>query len=222
MVGMLVTIPYNIWTNKRYAKLSDEYRGFAPPEARLPLCMAGAITAPIGLFWFAWTNSPSTPYMASIAAGAPFGFALVVVFQGINNYLVDSYTIYAASVLAGTAVLRSAMAAGFPLFVDKMFEKIGIHWGSSVPAFLSLAFAPFPFLLYKYGPMIRARCKYAAEALSYLKQLQGEQGAQNDAAQAGPEGRDSPDSPLVDEDFVESEVEKKNSSDEVNRTADDP
>ena len=62
--------------------------------------------------------------MASIAAGAPFGFALVVIFQGINNYLVDSYTIYAASCLAGTAVLRSAMAAAFPLFTNKMFERL--------------------------------------------------------------------------------------------------
>ena len=112
--------------------------------------------------------------MASIAAGAPFGFALVVVFQGINNYLVDSYTIYAASVLAGTAVLRSVMAASFPLFTDEMFRNLGIHWGSSIPAFLALAFAPFPFLLYKYGPLIRARCKYSAEAMAYLKQLQAE------------------------------------------------
>jgi hypothetical protein len=50
-IGMIATIPYNIWTNNRYAKLSDEYEGFAPPESRLPLCMAGAVTAPIGLFW---------------------------------------------------------------------------------------------------------------------------------------------------------------------------
>lgn len=122
--------------------------------------------------------------MASIAAGAPFGFALVVVFQGINNYLVDSYTIFAASVLAGTAVLRSMMAAAFPLFVDKMFKNIGIHWGSSVPAFLSLAFAPFPFLLYEYGHIIRERCKYSAEALAYFKQLQGERIEQSPAARA--------------------------------------
>ena len=50
-VGMMSTIPYNLWTNRRYAKLSDQYQGFAPPESRLPLCMAGAIAAPISLFW---------------------------------------------------------------------------------------------------------------------------------------------------------------------------
>lgn len=98
----------------------------------------------------------------------------MVVFQGINNYLVDSYTIFAASVLAGTAILRSLMAAAFPLFVDSMYKKIGIHWGSSVPAFLSLAFAPAPFLLYRYGARVREKCKYSAEAIAYFKQLHGE------------------------------------------------
>ncbi len=189
-VGMIATISYNIWTNKRYAKLSDQHHGFAPPESRLPLCMAGAVTAPIGLFWaseafctaatlltqrqFAWTNGPETHWLASIAAGVPFGFGLVVIFQGINNYLVDSYTIFAASVLAGTAVLRSVFAAAFPLFTSQMYHKLGIHWAASIPAFLGLAFAPFPFLLYKYGPAIRKRCKYSAEAVAFLKELQGQ------------------------------------------------
>lgn len=69
-VGMLCTVPYNIWANKKYAKLSDQHDGFAPPEARLPLCMAGAVAAPIGLFWVrrrpsrqrnSCTDSPSSP-----------------------------------------------------------------------------------------------------------------------------------------------------------------
>lgn len=136
--------------------------------------MAGAIAAPIGLFWFAWSNGPSTHYIVPIISGAPFGFALVVIFQGINNYLVDSYTIYAASVLAGTAVLRSVFAAAFPLFTDRMYQDLGLHWASSIPAFLALAFAPFPFLLYRYGPKIRAKCKYSAEAVAVMKELQGQ------------------------------------------------
>lgn len=167
-------MPYNIWNNKRYAKLSDQHQGYAPPESRLPLCMAGAVTAPVGLIWFAWTNSPSIHWMVSIAAGVPFGFALVVIFQGINNFLVDSYVIYAASVLAGTAVVRSVLAAVFPLFTGRMYQQLGIHWASTIPAILALVFAPFPFLLYKYGPLIRARCKYSAEAVAFMKQLQGQ------------------------------------------------
>jgi len=51
-VGMILAVAYCIWENKRYAKVSDEHKGFAPPEARLPVCMVGGVAVPIGLFWF--------------------------------------------------------------------------------------------------------------------------------------------------------------------------
>jgi MFS family permease len=92
-VGMVAAVLYSVWDNKRYAKISDKYKGFAPPEARLPINMVGAVAAPIGLIWFAWTNYPSIHYMVSIAAGVPFGFGMVLIFLGIMNYLIDAYTV---------------------------------------------------------------------------------------------------------------------------------
>lgn len=44
-----------------------------------------------------------------------------------------------------------------------MYQNLGIHWASSVPAFLAAACLPAPFLLYKYGAAIRAQCPYAAK-----------------------------------------------------------
>lgn len=55
-VGMLIGVGYSIVDNKRYARIQREHGGEAPPEARLPPGMAGAIALPIGMFWFAWTN----------------------------------------------------------------------------------------------------------------------------------------------------------------------
>jgi hypothetical protein len=86
-VGMIGAVVYSIFDNKRYVKISNAHGGFAPPEARLPPCILGGILLPVGLFWFAWTNSPSIQFMASIAAGVPFGFGMVLVFLGIMNYL---------------------------------------------------------------------------------------------------------------------------------------
>ncbi len=80
------------------------------------------------------------------------------------NYLIDAYVVYAASVLAASTLLRSLLGAGFPLFTGKMYASLGLHWASSVPAFLTLACIPFPFLLYSYGLAIRKRCTFAAEA----------------------------------------------------------
>ncbi|KAI7395288.1 synaptic vesicle transporter [Hortaea werneckii] len=178
-VGMLLAVAYSVWDNKRYAKVSDEHKGFAPPEARLPSCMVGGIAVPVGLFWFAWTNYPSIHWMASIAAGVPFGFGMVLVFLGIMNYLIDAYTIFAASVLAANAVLRSIFGAVFPLFTSQMYANLGIHWASTIPAFLALACVPFPFLFYRYGPKIRVNCKYSQQADAFMRKMQN-QFQQND------------------------------------------
>jgi len=175
-IGMLAAVSYSIYDNKRYVRASaKDPSGFAPPEARLPPAMIGGIAIPVGLFWFAWTNYPSISWAASIAAGIPFGFGMVLVFLAIMNYLIDAYTIFAASVLAANAVLRSLFGAAFPLFTSYMFANLGIHWASSIPAFLALMCVPFPFLFYKYGPAIRRRCLYAAEADKFLKQMRAQQ-----------------------------------------------
>lgn len=115
-VGMAFAVVYSVWDNKRYANISDAHKGFAPPEARLPPTFVGALAVPIGLFWFAWTNGPNIHWIVSIIAGAPFGFGTVLIFLGVMNYLIDTYTIYAASVLAANSVLRSLFGAAFPLF----------------------------------------------------------------------------------------------------------
>lgn len=79
-IGMLASIAYNIFVeNPRFLSILDR-AGCSAPEDRLPPSMVGAISLPIGLFWFAWTNSPSLPWAASAAAGIPFGFAMVLVF----------------------------------------------------------------------------------------------------------------------------------------------
>lgn len=60
-VGMFGGCGWMVWENTRYVRKGAKYpNGRAPPEARLPPCMVGAALIPIGLFWFAWTNSTST------------------------------------------------------------------------------------------------------------------------------------------------------------------
>jgi hypothetical protein len=117
-----------------------------------------------------------------------FSAGLVLVFLSLLNYLIDSYVVFAASVLAANTVLRSLLGAAFPLFTTYMYENLGIHWASSIPAFLALACMPFPYLFYRYGRTIRMKCRYAAEAVSVLERMR---------AQAV----------VIDEDDAEAEVE---------------
>lgn len=174
-VGMVAAVIYTIPDNKRYIRAEEAgkakgERG-APPEARLPPSLIGCVLIPIGLFIFAWTNYPSIHWIVCIIFTAPFGFGMVLVFLSVMNYLIDAYTIYAASVLAANSVLRSLFGAVFPLFTTYMYDNLGIHWASSIPAFLALACVPFPFLFYKYGARIRMSCKYARESEEMIQSL---------------------------------------------------
>ncbi|KAE8153899.1 major facilitator superfamily domain-containing protein [Aspergillus avenaceus] len=198
MIGMLAAVVYSIIDNKRYVRTDEEYNGFAPPEARLPPCLVASVAIPIGLFWFAWTNYPSVHWMACVAAGVPFGFGMVLVFLSILTYLIDTYTIFAASVLAANSVLRSVFGAVFPLFTTYMYKDLGIHWASCIPAFLALACVPFPFLFYKYGPAIRLRCKYAAESDAFMRKMAEQVQEQRAPQQKEEESYDRTEAPGVD------------------------
>ncbi|PRP80994.1 hypothetical protein PROFUN_11108 [Planoprotostelium fungivorum] len=171
LVGMLFAIVYTVFENIRYSKVVDRLGGRAPPEERLPSAIVASFFLPVGLFWFAWTNSPSIHWISPVAAGAPFGFGMVLVFLAVMNYLIDTYVIYAASVLAANSVLRSLFGMAFPLFTSSMYANLGIHWASSIPAFLALACIPAPIIFYLYGSKIRGMSKYATEAEEALNKM---------------------------------------------------
>lgn len=81
-----------------------------------------------------------------------------------------------------------------------MYQNLGIHWASTIPAFLALACVPFPFLFYKYGKGIRLKCKYAAEAAAFLEQMKTGQGS-------GARQSDGEDSAELGDDRVEKKGE---------------
>lgn len=73
----------------------------------------------------------------------------------VSTYLVDAYTIYAASAMAANAVFRSLVGAILPLAGAPMYKALGLGWGNSVLGFISLALAPLPVVFYVYGERIR-------------------------------------------------------------------
>ncbi|KAH6723400.1 hypothetical protein BKA61DRAFT_664130 [Leptodontidium sp. MPI-SDFR-AT-0119] len=123
-----------IKTNGREAFGAINYGPYRT-KSRLPTGMLGAVDLPVGMFAFAWKNFPDVYWSVSIILSTPFGFGVALIFMPCLNYLLDAYTIYAASVLAAGAMLRSLFGAAFPMFTAQIYANPGIHWASSVPAF---------------------------------------------------------------------------------------
>lgn len=88
-----------------------------------------------------------------------------LLFNSVLNYLGDAYPEYTASVFAGNDFIRSSFGAGFPLFANAMYRRLGTQWASSLLGFLSIAFIPIPFVLYFYGERIRKASKRARHDL---------------------------------------------------------
>jgi hypothetical protein len=72
-------------------------------------------------------------------------------------YLVDAFTVHAASVTAASTLLRCMCGALLPLAGNYMYDSLGMGWGTSLLGFISVAFLPVPAVFYRYGQRIREK-----------------------------------------------------------------
>ncbi|KAL7620550.1 hypothetical protein AAE478_009545 [Parahypoxylon ruwenzoriense] len=125
------------------------------PEYRLPLLPVGAALIPAGLFIYGWTADYRVHWIAPIIGTAVVGIGNLIVFMTIQMYLVDAFTIYAASAIACNTVVRSTAGAVLPLAGLPMYDKLGIGWGNSLLGFIAIALCPVAILIIRYGEHMR-------------------------------------------------------------------
>ncbi|KAI0482647.1 MFS transporter [Xylariaceae sp. FL0804] len=165
LVGVFVVLPPFIYYQYKYIEPKFNENGELKPEWRLPPLFVGTFTIPICLFWFGWSSRPDINWIVPIIGTAWFSIGTFLLFNCVMNYLSDAYPDYVASILAGNDLMRSALGAGFPLFASAMYKQLGVNWASSTLAFISIAFIPIPFVLFKYGEWLRHKSKHARHDL---------------------------------------------------------
>jgi hypothetical protein len=157
-VGSLIVIAAEPLIRKMInAHKYDLETGRPPPEAGVSIICVGAVLLPIGQIWFSWTGTPEYHWILPILAGVPFGAGNIIIFIYGSNYLVHSYGIYAASALAGNAVLRSMLGATLPLAGASMYAALGPQWAGTLLGLLEAMCIPIPIIFYLYGSKIRQR-----------------------------------------------------------------
>jgi hypothetical protein len=68
----------------------------------------------------------------------------------------------AASTVAANIMLRSSIAAGFPLFSVQMFSKLGVEWAATLLGIIAVAMIPIPILFRMYGGRLRVKSRMLA------------------------------------------------------------
>ncbi|QVM10970.1 hypothetical protein D8B26_005621 [Coccidioides posadasii str. Silveira] len=161
-IGYVVTqIIAALFSDRYIARMKRANANGPPkPEWRLPPLALGAIVLPLGYLFYGWTAMYRLHWLVPIFGTALIGAGTLCYFFSIMAYLIDTYTIYSASAISANIVLRSIVAATLPLAGTRLYETLGIGWGTSLLAFIALALAPIPFFLLKYGERIRTHPRF--------------------------------------------------------------
>ncbi|PWZ00430.1 MFS general substrate transporter [Testicularia cyperi] len=130
------------------------------PEYRLPLCLVGMFILPCGLILFGWSAENQTHWIVPLIGSFIVGYATILCFQTILVYLVDAFVPYSASATACAVLVRSILAAGFPLCAEYMFEDLGYGWSCTLLALVAVCGIPVPLILYRYGEHLRLKYKF--------------------------------------------------------------
>ncbi|KAI0077547.1 MFS polyamine transporter [Panus rudis PR-1116 ss-1] len=148
--------------DKIYMYFKKKNGGNGRPEFRLPPMFPGTILLPAGLFITGWTARADVHWIAPDIGIALVGAGVILNFQSIQTYVIDTFTLHAASALAAVAFLRSLAGFGFPLFAPAMYKALGYGKGDTILAVVAIVVGcPAPWLFWHYGERVRKLSKYA-------------------------------------------------------------
>jgi MFS family permease len=132
------------------------------PEDRLPplIVVPSALFIAFGLIIYGWGAEKAVHWIVPQLGTALTGFGMIAILMCIQTYLVDAFTLYAASVIAASAVLRSLLGALIPLGGLGLYDAIGLGWGNTLLGLIALMLAPIPWVLGVYGERIRTNPRF--------------------------------------------------------------
>jgi len=173
-IGFLCSIFTRIYDRYLAARRKARGQSYLSPENKLTGFAIAAPSFALGLWAFAWTIPPivpQAPWIVSMLALIPIGFAINEFDCVLVGYLTDSYTTFASSAFASLSLLRSVFSAVFPLFGRQMYTKLGANYATTILAIIATVACVSPVVLIKYGQRIRQASRFARYSLAIERDL---------------------------------------------------
>lgn len=131
------------------------------PESRLWYALVSAPAVPIALFWMAWTDTRSISIWTPLAASVLLGYGLLGVFTSSCEYIVHAYGSFSGPALSFNTFTRYVVAGIMVEVAPTMWRNPGVPWTLTTLGCVSAVLVPVHYILFWYGPRIRARSQYA-------------------------------------------------------------
>ncbi|OKP14707.1 hypothetical protein PENSUB_11465 [Penicillium subrubescens] len=165
LVGVFLAAPFVPLAMKLVRKdilrSRSQGRYYVGPEISLYMSMFGAPAIPIALFWMGWTARPSISFWSPIGSSVLLGYGVLCVFVSSYQYVAEAFEYHAASALAAVQMLR-LISSGVMVYVSEpMYRKLGIAWTLTLLGAIATVFLPVPYLLHRWGPIVRRWSQHA-------------------------------------------------------------
>ncbi|KAA1478672.1 MFS general substrate transporter [Dentipellis sp. KUC8613] len=128
--------------DRSFVYFSSKNGGVAKPEYRLPPMIPTTLLLPAGLLITGWTAQEHVFWLVPDIGISLVGASVILTNLCLQSFIIDTFTLYAASALAATTFLRSLAGFAFPLFAPALFAALGYGKGDTVLAACALAAAP--------------------------------------------------------------------------------
>lgn len=140
-IGNVIGMALYRLTSDRYLQHMKRKTGSFKRCHRLFHMLLGSIVLPMGLLLYGWTAEKHVHWIVPLLGTGLIGFSMILSILPINDYLVDTYEMHGAFAVAGAAMVITSFATFLPLIGPSLYHgALGIEWGNSVLAILSMCF----------------------------------------------------------------------------------
>ncbi|KAI0551821.1 major facilitator superfamily domain-containing protein [Xylaria curta] len=163
ILAYLLFIP--VIRRNRQLRLQNPSCEHAQYESRMWWLLYTAPCLPIGLLIFAWTSTPSVPWITPMLGCLLIGVANYTIYMATIDYMVAAYGPYSASATGGNGFARDFLAGILTWFAgpyyNSFYGKFALQTANSVLACISLMLVVATFIIYFKGPSMRRKSSFA-------------------------------------------------------------
>ncbi|KAI5309033.1 hypothetical protein KEM55_004249 [Ascosphaera atra] len=171
-IGTTIGFATNFLQINKYSKVRDQNNGKGVPEARLYGAMVGGSMLPIGLFIYSFTQYSHVHWIGPAIGLAPIAIGIFFIVESCYSYTSDCYGENSSSAIAGQGFFRNTLGAVTPLFASQFFHNVGSQYAGLILALIASILSLIPFVLFKYGPLLRSRSKLARMGIAAAQEAE--------------------------------------------------
>lgn len=161
IIAVLLVTPFYIIFTHHFIAGPILNGNFPAPERRLIPALFISPFVPAGMYLFAWTSRPDIHWTVPTVGFMLILMGVLILLQCMFGYMAVAYPSHSASLFAMNDFARSTLAFAAIMWSGPLYRNLGVGRGTSLIGAFTVPCVFGIFALYKFGPELRKRSRFA-------------------------------------------------------------